>query len=118
MASDVKATIKSSRGSNRKRKVDEVNAEDRSTDTLGEKRLSKKHIEAPKSKDDRDWQVAQQKRKINDVVEAPPILTKAPRGMIAPSIRRKAELEVERERAIRAYRLVKEQKVEQQKANR
>lgn len=87
---------------------------DRSKDDVAEKRLSKKQTEDLKTGKDRDWQVAQQKRRLNDIVEAPPVLTKAPRGMVAPSIRRKAELEVERERAVRAYRLVKEQKIEQQ----
>ncbi|PWN37539.1 uncharacterized protein FA14DRAFT_141913 [Meira miltonrushii] len=114
MASDVNATIKSTRGSKRKRKTDEKDANDRFKDDAEEKRSSNKQTEERNSQSDRDWQIAQQKRRINDVVQAPPNLTKAPRGMVAPSMRRKAELEAERERAIRAYRLVKEQK--QQKA--
>lgn len=113
MASDVNATIKSTRGSKRKRKSDE-DTNERSKDDATKERSSKKHAEGLKSQNNRDWQIAQQKKRVNDVVQAPPNLTKAPRGMVAPSMRRKAELEVERERAIKAYRLVKEQK--QQKA--
>lgn len=111
MASNIHATIKSSQRSNKKRKEnDTLEGVERLRHSSDVPSLAKQND----NNSDRDWQAVQQKRRLNDVVDAPPVLTKAPRGMLAPSLRRRAELEQERERAIKAYRLLKEKKVEQQ----
>lgn len=174
MAADIHASFKATRTSSnkkRKRKAQPGDAEagqqsdERSSSqvaakqaekepdsrTLKEERVRLQARMGGDSNEERDWQKASQRRRINDVVEAPPSLTKAPRGQSTAALQRKAELkallqggketdadlnsvgkarlpdpvqpivglrrqaelEQERQKAVKAYRQAKERRIEE-----
>lgn len=76
------STSESPRGGKRRRSVDESTASDHLPKVPG----------ASLVKSARDWEKASQRKRVGDVAQSPPTLTKAPRGHSVDALRRKSDL--------------------------
>lgn len=97
--SSIRATTKASKKKIKAAQDDQKKDRYNVNETQGSDHVQKKNLKRQRetieeqSGSDRDWQKAENRKRINDIVKAPPLLTKVPRGESYEAKKRKAKLQ-------------------------